>query len=282
MIGKIIIGKSFRGCLNYCLDKKLAEVLDYNLCGGNKRELLEQFTDVRNLNQNVSRPVQHVTLSMAKGEQLSKHNLIQLAEECSKDSGFDKNQFVVIQHHDTEHQHIHIVINRIGLNGKTISDSNNYKKMSDFCRRMELKFKLQKVLNPKRFLPKEMRQIPRQDSRKQKLKSVITECLWKVKGYEEFERLMKLKGYEIHKARGIAFIDKQKVSVKGSEVDYALSKIEKILAQKLPKLELIEKRIPRQESRKKESLLLRKKPSNNLLPKNLQKGKFGGFTHGQN
>jgi hypothetical protein len=63
MIGKVIIGKSFRGCIAYCLeDKKLrhdksitnqrAEVVQYNLCFGNKKELAGQFNEVRRLNQN--------------------------------------------------------------------------------------------------------------------------------------------------------------------------------------------------------------------------------------
>ena len=43
---------------------------------------------------------------------------------------------------------------------------------------------------------------------------------------------MKEKGYEIFKARGIAFRDKQKVYTKGSEVGYSLQTIEKILALK--------------------------------------------------
>ena len=40
---------------------------------------------------------------------------------------------------------------------------------------------------------------------------------------------MKQKGYELIKARGIAFRDKQKVYTKGSEVGFSLQTIEKIL-----------------------------------------------------
>ena len=63
MIGKVITGKSFGGCLRYCLEdkkrandkdkmimKNRAEVLKYNLCFGNKAELIEQFKEVRKLN----------------------------------------------------------------------------------------------------------------------------------------------------------------------------------------------------------------------------------------
>lgn len=45
------------------------------------------------------------------------------------------------------------------------------------------------------------------------------------------------RGYEVKKARGISFQDKQKVKVKGSELDYSLQTIEKLLELK-PNLRL--------------------------------------------
>ena len=40
---------------------------------------------------------------------------------------------------------------------------------------------------------------------------------------------MKVRGYEISKGRGISFTDEKKVKVKGSEVNYSLQTIERIL-----------------------------------------------------
>ncbi|MFC0771646.1 relaxase/mobilization nuclease domain-containing protein [Terrimonas alba] len=245
MIGKIIIGKSFRGCLNYCLHDKLmksqdheailkdrAEVLCYNQCYGNDKELIQQFNEVRQLNPRLSKPVLHITLSLAPGEKLQAHVLTEIAQDCAKDLGFSNNQFVAVLHKDTGHQHLHIVGNRIGFDRKTLSDSNNYKKIAEFCRKMELKHELQQVLNPRRYLSKEFRNIPRLDQRKQQLKEDIKTCLVMAKDYPEFERKMKNLRYEIIKARGIAFRDPQKVYTKGSEVGYSLATVEKILALK--------------------------------------------------
>lgn len=233
MIGKIIIGKSFRGCISYCLEKEQSEVLDYNFCYGDKKELIKQFNEVRNLNPKLQKPVLHITLSLPKGEQLTEAQLAAIAAECARDLGFEKNQYIVIQHQDTGHQHIHIVVNRVGFDGRTVKDSNNYRKMAEFCRKMELKYSLQKVLSPGRYLPREQRHLPRFDQRKEQLRQDIRDCLSRADNYSQFEELMKQKGYTIQKARGIAFIDSKKVRTKGSEVGYSLSKIEKILA--LPK-----------------------------------------------
>ena len=230
MIGKIIIGKSFRGCISYCLDKKEAELLNTNLCYGNKKELISQFNEVRRLNQNLSKPVQHITISLPKGEQLDKARLVTIAEDCAKDLGFEKNQYIVIVHHDTAHQHIHIVANRVSFDGKTVKDNHNYRKMAVYCRKMEEKHGLQKVLSPKRYLSKDQWQLPRTDQRKEKLRQDIKKCLAISTDYSEFEKQIKKRGYQVHKARGIAFVDQQKVRVKGSEIGYSLSTIEKILS----------------------------------------------------
>lgn len=251
MIGKIVIGKSFRGCIAYCLeDKKLstekaltghrAEVLRYNLCFGNKKELTEQFRDVRKLNSRLSKPVLHITLSLAKGEKVDRHILQGIVEDCAKHIGFDKNQYLAVKHKDTAHQPLHIVANRIGFDGRTLSDSNSYKNIADFCRQAELKYRLQQVLSPKRFLPKELKQLPRSDSRKQKLKTDIIDALFKAKSFAQFESLIKAKGYRIERGRGIAFIDQKGVRIKGSEVDYSLSKIGKILGLKEQKIRINE------------------------------------------
>jgi hypothetical protein len=240
MIGKISIGKSFRGCLSYCLEnkdqkltttlKKRAEILSYNLCFGNKKELINQFNDVRKINPKLSKPVLHITLSFAPGEKLGNENLQDLIEQCAQKMGFEKNQFVAIEHSDTTHQHIHIVANRVRLDGKTVKDHHNYKRIADYCREMETKYNLEKVLSPKKFLPKEQREIPRIDLRKNRLRIEIGNALSIARNYKEFESLITSKGYVVYKARGIAFVDNEKVRVKGSEVGYSLQRIEQLLS----------------------------------------------------
>src|SRR5687767_605484 len=129
MIGKITMGKSFRGCISYCLEDKLlqskevafenrSEVIMFNQCFGNKKELIEQFNEVRQLNPNLSKPVLHITLSLAPDEKLDKGTLCKMIEDCAKDFGFDKNQFIAVSHIDTRHLHLHIVANRVGFDQK--------------------------------------------------------------------------------------------------------------------------------------------------------------------
>ena len=108
--------------------KERADVLMYNRCYGNDKELISQFNEVRQLNPKLSSPVLHITLSLAPGEKLGKDKLMGIVEDCAKEMGFENNQFVAISHRDTNHQHLHIVANRIGFDKRTVSDSNNYQR----------------------------------------------------------------------------------------------------------------------------------------------------------
>jgi len=274
MIGKIKTGKSFRGCINYCLDKKQAEVLAYNYCYGIKKDLIDQFNDVRNQNQKLSNPVQHMTISLPPGEKISKEKLISIAADLAKEMGFENNQYVVVQHHDTDHEHIHIIVNRVGRDGKTLSDSNNYKKIAEFCRKMEIKYGLRKVLSPRKFQSPQQRQLPRMDQRKEQLKADIKTSLKQSKNYQQFEQAMKQKGYQVEKARGIAFTDDKGVRIKGSEVGYSLATLEKILAQQ-QQLEnkLLQKKLQQEDEQEKRQVLLLKSQPGGLLQKHTPKGK---------
>ncbi|OQP65855.1 relaxase [Niastella vici] len=252
MIGKVITGNSFYHCFKYCLEdnknlseeqklelskkdnvqhKERAEVLYYNNCFGNVNELTSQFSEVSKLSRRVEKPVFHFTLSLAHGENLSKNQLIEIAQACTESFKVDQNQYAVILHKDTHAQHIHIVANRVGYDGKVASNSNNYRQMANLCRKLEIKHQLKQVLNPRPFLPKVQRLIPRQNARMDRLKTNIRQVLQQVKTIEQFEQKMNSLGYQVLKGRGIAFIDNKKVKIKGSEVGYSLMTIERLLSQ---------------------------------------------------
>jgi hypothetical protein len=250
MIGNMTLGKSFSGCIGYCLEDKInlseeekmklsinenlqhkdrAEVIHYNNCFGTASELASQFNEVRKLSSRVEKPVMHISLRLAPGETLSKDQLVEIAQACAAEFKFDQNQYVCALHKDTREQHIHIVANRVGYDGKALDLTNNYRRMANFCRQMEKKYNLREVLNPRKFLSKEQRLIPRQDMRKDRLKKDIRDTLQQVTSYQEFEKKMKVLGYSILKGRGISFIDDKKVKIKGSEVGFSLSTIERVL-----------------------------------------------------
>jgi hypothetical protein len=59
--------------------------------------------------------------------------------------GLEKNQFLVTRHTDTEHEHIHILANRIRFDGSVTSDSQDYKRQEAVMRELERDYGLQRV-----------------------------------------------------------------------------------------------------------------------------------------
>lgn len=252
MIGKVMTGASFYHCISYCLEDKKelsedqkitlseldhlqhlgrAEVLEYNKCFGNKKELTEQFSDVRKLSKRVEKPVLHLTLRLASGDKLRNDQWMEIGRECAKEFGVSENQYLTILHRDAREPHIHIVANRVGFDGRAAKDGNSYKRMAEFCRRIEKQYGIKGVLSPNAFLPKEQRRTARTDWRKEKLGGDIQNVLKKVNNYTAFEQQMQRLGYQVIKGRGIAFVDEKKVRIKGSEVGFSLAKIEKLLGE---------------------------------------------------
>lgn len=250
MIGHVSTGASFSHCISYCLEDKQelseeqklqlalqdrlqhkdrAEVLFYNKCFGNKYELAKDFKDVAKLSKRVEKPVLHISLRLAPGEQLSRDQWMGIGKECAREFGIADNQYICVLHKDTKEQHIHIAANRVGFDGKVASDSNNYKRMAALCRRLEKEYNLKEVLSPRAFLSPKDRLLPRHDSRKEKLKTDIRQTLEQARNYPDFEQKMQALGYKVIKGRGIYFIDNKKVKTKGSEVGFSWAKIEKIL-----------------------------------------------------
>jgi hypothetical protein len=152
-----------------------------------------------------------------------------MGRQLAKEFEVSNNQYLTILHKDTREQHIHLVANRVGYNGKAASTSNNFLKMDRLCRRLEKEYNLKEVLSAMRFLSKEQRLIPRHDSRKEQLKTDIRKTLETVSNLTAFQEQMQRLGYKVLKGRGISFVDQKKVKIKGSEVGFSLATIERII-----------------------------------------------------
>lgn len=145
MIAKQTIGKAFRGCLNYLFGKEGMERIGSNMLGQTPCELTAEFLDSCRLNPKVSRAVYHVSLSLQPGETLSPKQWHRLALDYLQGMGFTDNPYVVVAHHDTAHEHIHLVASRIRNDGTTVSDSWNYRRSEKLIRQLERQYQLKPV-----------------------------------------------------------------------------------------------------------------------------------------
>lgn len=145
MIAKTSIGRSFKGCCSYNMQKVeqgkgqvlLSQgVRDYELKG-----MVADFTRQAMLNPELTRSVWHTAVSFDPQDEARlkrEPELMQaVATDYLKGMGLDQSQYVVIQHYDTNHTHFHIIANRVANDGHTVSDSHNFSRSEKLLREIE-------------------------------------------------------------------------------------------------------------------------------------------------
>ena len=144
MIGKIVQGANFRGVVNYVLQKPDAEPLgSRGLRNDSIDHIVESFRTQASLNP-IAKPVAHISLdfSVQDKERLTNKMMLQIADEYLNRMGYGNTQVLIVRHHDREHPHLHLVLNRIDGNGKRISDKNERVRNAKVCRELSNKYGL--------------------------------------------------------------------------------------------------------------------------------------------
>ena len=125
MISKILSGKSFGGLCRYlCQDQSRALVLEaLGVRDYDHKLMAADFEEQRRLNPDLKKPVLHAILSYYPGEKITDEKMKQIGKEYLKELGIQNTQVVIVRHTDRKHQHVHIVVNRVDNDGKTIKDN---------------------------------------------------------------------------------------------------------------------------------------------------------------
>ena len=159
MIGKITTGSNFKSLFNYLLKKgKEAKILggDFVLLEPNIKRLTTQFDWVAQTRLTTKKPVKHLSISFAPEDgQVSSKTKVAISKKVVNELGYDNNQWVVIAHgrndpgHDWQHHHdhIHIVVNSINLDGERVKDSFDKTRLEKILRNLEQEHGLTKVIS---------------------------------------------------------------------------------------------------------------------------------------
>ncbi|MEG2103237.1 MAG: relaxase/mobilization nuclease domain-containing protein [Flavobacterium sp.] len=81
---------------------------------------LNRFLKLSCLNENAKRNSVHISLNFDPSENHSIEKLIEIADAYMGKIGFGKQPYLVYQHHDAGHPHLHLVTNNIQRDGKRI------------------------------------------------------------------------------------------------------------------------------------------------------------------
>ena len=87
---------------------------------------------------NVQKPVCHTILSFSASdaERLTDDVMVKIANGYLEKMGYGNTQSLIVRHSDRQHPHLHICINRIDNDGKTISDRNEKYRSTKICREL--------------------------------------------------------------------------------------------------------------------------------------------------
>ena len=141
MIAKIIKGTNFSGVVCYMLSKREGQVKVLQANGVRSSfpyDIVYDFNLQASMRPSVQKPVCHTILSFSAhdSERLTDDIMVKIANEYLHKMGYGDTQSLIVKHSDRQHPHLHICINCIGNDGKTISDRNEKYRSTKICREL--------------------------------------------------------------------------------------------------------------------------------------------------
>lgn len=174
-------------------------------------------------------PVYHISLDFAHEDapKLTDELMVEIAREYMRRMGITNTQYIMCRHTDREHQHLHIVANRVDNDGNTISDSNDNVRNVKVCKALTREYGLhfsKGKMNVKRD------RLRGNDKVKYQIYDAVKAALPHCNCWSDLcDRLAK-QGIGIHfrydrrnaKIVGVSFT-KDKISFNGSRIDRSMS-----------------------------------------------------------
>lgn len=235
MIANQVIGRSFKGALAYIFGKNDAEFLSSNLANHPENginSMASEFLAVCSQRPNLSRNVAHIQMSANPADKLDPSQWQAVIKHWMKEMGYENCLYTAARHFDTSNDHVHIVISRVDLDGKTVKENNNYAQNLRVTRDLEQHFGLVPTVSKDKEKPtpkwQKDKPIPANDYIKEAIKSVsaskpnmpdFIKALAVLDIYTEIKFSSK-EGI----AQGISFKYKDH-AVTGSKLGHSLSKI---------------------------------------------------------
>jgi len=143
MVAVIKTGHSLRRIVNYN-ENKVKEGKAQCIAAGNYPVDVEKLTFNQKLNrlqkqaalnENVTRNSVHISLNFDPSEKLSDKQLQEIAATYLQKIGFGEQPFLVYQHHDSGHPHIHIISVKVRADGSRIDMQNIGRNQSEKARK---------------------------------------------------------------------------------------------------------------------------------------------------
>ena len=177
----------------------------------------------------------HLILSFRAGEQPAEETLIAIETRVCQALGYGEHQRVSAVHHDTDHLHLHIAINKIHPSRYTLHDPyNDHKTLARECERLEREYGLEPDNHQARKCRSENRadDMERHTGVESLLGWIQRECQGQMQvaqSWAELHRVLRANGLALReRGNGLVITSQDGTTVKASSIgrEYSKNKLE--------------------------------------------------------
>ena len=142
MVGKVISASSFSGTVGYVMKEESRILEAEGITPPEVKDMVQDFKDQTLLNPRLKNTVGHISLSFSPKDapRMTDALMTQIAKEYMQKMCITDTQYLLVRHLDQPHPHCHLVYNRVGNNGQTISDKNIKIRNAKVCRELTGKY----------------------------------------------------------------------------------------------------------------------------------------------
>lgn len=229
MVGKVISGSSFSGTVGYVMKEESRILEAEGVMPPEVKDMVQDFKDQTLLNPRLKNTVGHISLSFSPKDapRMTDALMTQIAKEYMQKMGITDTQYLLVRHLDQPHPHCHLVYNRVGNNGQTISDKNIKIRNAKVCRELTEKYGLYLAPGKANVRRKRLRE---PDKTRYEIYDAIKGCLPKCKSWNELEGKLREQGIGVRykycgstdRKQGVLF-SKNGFEFSGSKIDRAFS-----------------------------------------------------------
>ena len=202
MVGKVISGSSFSGTVGYVMKEESRILEAEGVMPPEVKDMVQDFKDQTMLNPRLKNTVGHISLSFSPKDALRMTDALmtQIAKEYMQKMGITDTQYLLVRHLDQPHPHCHLVYNRVGDHGQTISDRNIKLRNAKVCRELTERFGLH-LAPGKEAVRRERLREP--DRTRYEIYDTIRQELPRCRNWNELQDRLKCHGIEtIFKRKG--------------------------------------------------------------------------------
>ena len=140
MKAKVGRGSGFRGVIEYALQtSKGASIIGGTMTSTTPRALAAEFAVSRQQRTEINRPVWHCSLSLPQSDDLDEQRWHDVARDFMAEVGMSGHQYIVVRHADTEHDHVHIIASRVGLDASVWYGRWEARQVIEATQRLEIR-----------------------------------------------------------------------------------------------------------------------------------------------